>query len=209
MFWFFHFSNILGLLAEKRLSPSKKNLHEKNFRFRDFWFKIRLVTFWIDSDQKKIFDQIFWLCHFFHYLGPFGRKMTESEVKSFKRGYKIFSTRKFSKNLYFWPFLVEKMLDKNFWSKIFFWSESIQNGPKRILKRKSRFRKFFPIMTRDVESDSESESESPESLVLEWNRNRNRNHFRLVRWNRNRNRYHFEISEELFLLKIFSGAHRL
>ena len=29
--------------------------------------------------------------------------------------------------------------------KIFFWSESIQNGPKRILKRKSRFRKIFPL----------------------------------------------------------------
>ena len=34
---------------------------------------------------------------------------------------------------------------KNFWSKFFFWSESIQNGPKRILKRNSRFRKKFPL----------------------------------------------------------------
>ena len=36
--------------------------------------------------------------------------------------------------------------DKNFWSKIFFWLESIQNGPKRISKRKSRFLTFFPVM---------------------------------------------------------------
>ena len=35
-------------------------------------------------------------------------------------------------------FLVEKKL---------FWSESIQKGPKRILKRKPRFRKVFPIVT--------------------------------------------------------------
>ena len=36
----------------------------------------------------------------------------------------------------------QKILAKNI-----FWSESIQNGPKRISKRKSRFRKFFLIMT--------------------------------------------------------------
>ena len=33
---------------------------------------------------------------------------------------------------------------ENFWSKKFF-SESIQNVLKRILKRKSRNRKFFPV----------------------------------------------------------------
>ena len=64
----------------------------------------------------------------------------------------------FSKKIFFRPKIFKKPLflaifgrkngkDKNFWSKIFFWSESIQNGPKRILKRKSRFRKFFPIVT--------------------------------------------------------------
>ena len=60
---------------------------------------------------------------------------------------KYFFDQKNSKNLYFWPFLVEKMAKKKiFGRKFFFWSESIQNGPKRILKRKSRFRKFFSIV---------------------------------------------------------------
>ena len=53
---------------------------------------------------------------------------------------KLFFDQKSSKNLYFWPFLVEKMLKtKILGRKFFFCSESIQNGPKRILKRKSRF----------------------------------------------------------------------
>ena len=64
----------------------------------------------------------------------------------------------FWKKIFFRPKIFKKPLflaifgrkngkDKNFWSKKIFWSESIQNGPKRILKRKSRFRKIFPIMT--------------------------------------------------------------
>ena len=39
------------------------------------------------------------------------------------------------------PFWSKNGKDKNFWPKKFFSSESIQNGPKRILKRKSRFPK--------------------------------------------------------------------
>ena len=40
--------------------------------------------------------------------------------------------------------IVKRWLSQKFWSK-FFWSESIQNGLKRILKRKSRNRNFFSV----------------------------------------------------------------
>ena len=55
----------------------------KRFRFRDFLFKIRFQTFSINFYQKilpKIFDFAF-----FHYLGHFDQKMTESQEKSFTR----------------------------------------------------------------------------------------------------------------------------
>ena len=39
----------------------------------------------------------------------------------------------------------EKMTKSKNFGRTFFWSESIQNGLKRILKRKSRNRKFFPV----------------------------------------------------------------
>ena len=74
-------------------------------------------------------------------------------MKSSKRGYKKFFRKKYflTKNLQktsiFGHFWSKNVKDKNFWSKKFFWSESIKNGPKRILKRKSRFRKFFLIVT--------------------------------------------------------------
>ena len=42
----------------------------KNFRFRDFWFKIRFETFRIDSDQKTFFDQNFLIFSFFHHFWP-------------------------------------------------------------------------------------------------------------------------------------------
>ena len=40
----------------------------QNFRFRDFRFKIRFKTLWIDSDQKIFFDQNFLTLPFFHYF---------------------------------------------------------------------------------------------------------------------------------------------
>ena len=57
----------------------------------------------------------------------------------FKKNF--FRPKIFKKPLFLAIFGRKNGKDKNFWSKIFFWSESIQNGPKRILKRKSRFRK--------------------------------------------------------------------
>ena len=38
IFYLCHFFTILAILAEKRLSATKKILHGKNFRFRDFRF---------------------------------------------------------------------------------------------------------------------------------------------------------------------------
>ena len=73
-FWLSHFFAILAILAEKRQSPSKNILHGKNFRFRDFRFKIRFETFWIDSDQKKFSTKIFWLCLFFTILAMLAEK---------------------------------------------------------------------------------------------------------------------------------------
>ena len=79
--------------------------------------------------------------------------LKRSAIKSPKRGYKfflkkIFSDQKSSKNLDFWPFLVEKMeKTKIFGRNFFFGSKSIQNGLNRILKRKSQFRKKILIMS--------------------------------------------------------------
>ena len=42
----------------------KNFVQGKNFRFRDFRFKIRFETFWIDSDPKKFSTKILWLSHF-------------------------------------------------------------------------------------------------------------------------------------------------
>ena len=44
-----------------------------------------------------------------------------------------------------WPKLSKNDKVKKFWSKKFFWSESIQNVSKLILNQKSRIRKFFPV----------------------------------------------------------------
>ena len=79
------FFTILAILAEKRLGPTKKNYTGKNFRFRNFRFKIRFKPFWIDSDQKKFFDQNFLPLSFFRYFGHFGRKTTKSREKNFTR----------------------------------------------------------------------------------------------------------------------------
>ena len=50
-----------------------------------------------------------------------------------------------SKNVIFYPKNDQKIENfRNFFEK-FFWSESIQNGSKRILKWKFRFWKFFPV----------------------------------------------------------------
>ena len=49
---------------------------------------------------------------------------------------------KTSKNVIFGSKMVK---NEKFWSKKFFWSESIQNALKRILKQKSQNRKFFPV----------------------------------------------------------------
>ena len=43
--------------------PGKKYI-AKIFRFRDFWFKTRFETFWINSDQKNL-DQNFLILSFF------------------------------------------------------------------------------------------------------------------------------------------------
>ena len=94
IFWLCHFFTILVILAEKRLSPTKKILHGKNFRFRDFRFKIRFKPFWIDSDQKIFFDQNFLPLSFFRYFGHFGRKTTKSDEKNFTRE-KIFDLQIF------------------------------------------------------------------------------------------------------------------
>ena len=53
-FWLWHF-----------LSFWPNIVTGKNFRFRDFRFKIRFKPFWIDSDQKKFLDQHFLTWPFF------------------------------------------------------------------------------------------------------------------------------------------------
>ena len=67
IFYLCHFFTILAILAEKRLSPTKKKLHGKNFDFEIFVLKN--VSNHSDSiPTKKIFDQNFCLCHFFSIL---------------------------------------------------------------------------------------------------------------------------------------------
>ena len=114
------FFSILGLLAEKRLSPSKKFYTGKNVRFRDFRFKIRFKTFWIDSDQKNFFDQHFLTLPFFHY---FGKKTTKSTKKKFVMG-KNFRFRDFRFKIRFETFWIDSdqknFFDQNFLTLSFF-----------------------------------------------------------------------------------------
>ena len=94
----------------------------KNFRNRDFRFKIRFGPFWIDSDQKKIFDQKFLPLSFFRYFGHFGRKTTKSHEKNFTRekifDFEIFVLKYVSKHSESIP--KKKFLTKNFQKFSFF-----------------------------------------------------------------------------------------
>ena len=118
----------------------------KNFRFRDFRFKIRLKLFWIDSDQKIFFDQNFLPLSFFRYFGHFGRKTTKSHEKKFTRekifDFEIFVLKYVSKHSESIP--KKKFFDQKF-SKIFiFWSYFIINrGFWTFLGQKSFFQKKF------------------------------------------------------------------
>ena len=66
-FNFFKFSMNCPQRWKKWLSPRKNFVMGKNFRFRDFRFKIRFKTFWIDSDQKKFRPKFFDFAIFCHF----------------------------------------------------------------------------------------------------------------------------------------------
>ena len=123
---------------------------EKNFRFRDFWFKIRFETFWIDSDQKNFRPKFFDLV-IFSLFWSFWPKKTKSDEKNFTR----------EKNFRFWDFCFKirfkafwidsdqkNFFDQNFLTSSFFhyfWSfcPKKQSPTKKILHGKNfRFRDF-------------------------------------------------------------------
>ena len=94
-FWLKFFDcHFFTILAEKRLSQSKKKYTGKKFRLQDVRFKIRFETFWVDSEQKFFFDQNSLPLSFFHYFGYFGRKTTKSHEKNLHG--KKFSISRFS-----------------------------------------------------------------------------------------------------------------
>ena len=66
-FWLCHFFTILVILGKKTKFKEKKFVMGKNFRFRDFRFKIRFETFRIEPDQKNV-GQNFLTLPFFHYF---------------------------------------------------------------------------------------------------------------------------------------------
>ena len=87
-----------AIFAEKRLSPRKKILHGKKFRFRDFRFKIRFKTFWIDCEKKFFLTKIFKnfhilviFCQKWRFLGHFrvflGRNKKNVFCKPFAQFY--------------------------------------------------------------------------------------------------------------------------
>ena len=80
IFWPCHFFTIL---AEKWLSPRKSFVMGKNYRFRDFRFRIRFETFWIDSEKKIFFRKFFrkFLIFFFDFW-PFLAKKSFFEEKN-------------------------------------------------------------------------------------------------------------------------------
>ena len=105
--------------------------------------------------------------------------------KSLKRSQffleKIFSTKNLQNPLIF-VILGRKMAKTKIFGRIF-WSESIQNGPKRILKRKSRFRTishydltkpFFRKMGSQVEKMAKTKNFGRNFFF-------GRNRFRMVR----------------------------
>ena len=95
----------------------------KNDQGKKFWSKIFLVG--IDSECFETY---------------FETKISKS---------KIFSRVKFLfvGLCFFWPKWPnsEKLTKSKNFGRNVFWSESIQNALKRILKQKSRTRKFFPV----------------------------------------------------------------
>ena len=105
------FSQFWPFLAEKQ-SPTKKNHTGKNFRFQDFRFRIRIKTFWIDSDKKN-FDQNFLNLPFFTILA----KKRLSPGKKFVMGkifdFEIFILKYVSKHSESFP--TKKTSTKIFW----------------------------------------------------------------------------------------------
>ena len=68
----------------------------------------------------------------------------EPHYKDLKEGTIIFEKKNFFRpNFFQKPSIIGYFSRKNGQDKKNFWSESIQKGPKRILKRKSRFRKII------------------------------------------------------------------
>ena len=139
-FWLCHFFTILAILAEND-SPRKRIYTGKKCRSRDFRFGIRFETFWIDSDKKIFFEQIFLAWSFLHYFGRFGWKTT---VPGKNLHEKILSISRFSVKNAFWNILNwfqqkksrPKFFDRHFLTILTILAEKRQSPRKKFNKGK-------------------------------------------------------------------------
>ena len=110
----------------------------KNFRNRDFRFKIRFGPFWIDSDQKNFFDQKFLSLPFFRPGTPFFEKMAMSSHNG-----KNFRFRDFRFKIRFGPFWIDYDQKKNFGQKFLSLPFFDQKWPKIEVFWRFLVEKFF------------------------------------------------------------------
>ena len=127
-------------------SISRKNCKDKKFLVEFFlvginseWSKMHKSKKWL---RQKIFGRNFFLSESIQ-NGPKRILKWKSQFQKLFSLWPSGDIAIFSKN---WGHKSKKWETKKFLVEEFFWSESIQNGPKRILKWKSQFRKFFPTM---------------------------------------------------------------
>ena len=132
----------------------------KKLRFRDFRFKMRFKKFWIDSNEKKIFDQNFLTLPFFHY---FGQKMTKSQ-KEIRNGKKFrFWDFRFKIRFKTFKSIPTKKVKKIFRPKFFdlaifslFWPKNECPRKNFVMGKNFRFRDFrFKISLKTFWIDSE------------------------------------------------------
>ena len=163
-----HFFTILAILAKKQSPTKKKNYTGKNFRFRDFQFKIRLKTFWIDSDQKKFRPKFFELI-IFHYFDHFGRKK-QSPTKKFFTGKKFpfwyFGLKYVLKHSKSIP--TKKIFDQNFLSLSFFHYFGHFGRKNRVPRKKFHMGKIFFFEIFDLKYVSNHSESIPTKTRARW-----------------------------------------
>ena len=124
-------------MAKSKNFGRKKFFDPKTLKKRDFWAKNGEKR----QSQKNLVEIFFWSESIQNVLKRISKRKSQNRkffpITKFFRGTQSFFAQN-NKN-------GEKMAKSKILVENFFWSESIQNVLKRILKRKSRNLKFLPV----------------------------------------------------------------